>query len=155
MRTRCTPHPALEKVTDVTHDHPEGIKGAAATALVIFLARQRTSPQTIKSTVTGCFGYNLDRTPDDIRPTYQHNETCQETVPQALICALTATSFEDAIRNAISIGGDSDTVAAITGGVAEALFGIPEKIARQGWNYLPSDMRRTLTQLYQRADTGA
>lgn len=142
-----------QQVTVVTHDHPEGIKGAAATALVIFLARQRTNPQTIRDTITQCFGYDLDRTVDDIRPTYRHNETCQETVPQALVCALTATSFEDAIRNAISLGGDSDTLAAITGGVAEALFGIPETIARQGWHYLPGDMRKGLTQLYQHANS--
>ncbi len=107
--------------------------------------------RTSKSPSLERFGYNLERTPDDIRPTYRFNETCEETVPQALVCALTASDFEDAIRNAISIGGDSDTVAAITGGVAEALFGVPEDLAAIGWSYLPQDMRLTLTVLYQKA----
>lgn len=138
-------------VTEVTHNHPEGIKGGQAAALAIFLARQRVTPTNIKAAVTERFGYDLERTPDDIRPTYRFNETCQETVPQALVCALTATDFEDAIRNAISIGGDSDTLAAITGGVAEALFGVPEDLASIGWSYLPQDMRLTLTVLYQKA----
>ena len=120
-------------------------------ALAVFLARQRVSTRNIKVAITERFGYDLERTPDDIRPTYRFNETCQETVPQALVCVLTATSFEDAIRNAISIGGDSDTVAAIAGGVAEALFGIPDEIASQGWSYLPKDMREVLTGLYREA----
>jgi ADP-ribosylglycohydrolase len=140
-----------KRVTEVTHNHPEGLKGAEATALAIFLARQRVTPQNIKVAITERFGYDLERTPDDIRPTYRFNETCQETVPQALVCVLTAANFEDAIRNAISIGGDSDTVAAIAGGVAEALFGIPDEIADQGWNYLHKDMRETLTHLYRQA----
>lgn len=140
-----------KQVTEVTHNHPEGLKGAEATALAIFLARQRVTPKNIKLAIAERFGYDLERTVDDIRPTYRFNETCQETVPQALVCALTATDFEDAIRNAISIGGDSDTVAAIAGGVAEALFGIPEEIADQGWSYLPVDMRETLTLLYREA----
>ncbi len=139
------------QVTEVTHNHPEGLKGAEATALAIFLALQRVTPQNIKVAITERFGYDLERTPDDIRPTYRFNETCQETVPQALVCALTATDFEDAMRNAISIGGDSDTVAAIAGGVAEALFGIPDEIADQGWSYLTPDMRETLTRLYRKA----
>ncbi len=139
------------RVTEVTHNHPEGLKGARATALAIFLARQRVTPQSIKVAITERFDYDLARTPDDIRPTYCFNETCQETVPQALVCALSATDFEDAIRNAISIGGDSDTVAAITGGVAEALFGIPDEIADEGWRRLPAEMRETLTLLYRKA----
>ncbi len=139
------------RVTAVTHNHPEGMKGAEATALAIFLARRRVTAQNIKIAVTERFGYDLERTPDDIRPTYRFNETCQETVPQALVCALTATGFEDAIRNAISIGGDSDTVAAIAGGVAEALFGIPDDLAAKGWFYLPKEMREVLTGLYREA----
>lgn len=137
------------RVTEVTHNHPEGMKGAEATALAIYLARQRVTPANIRAAITERFGYDLDRTPDDIRPSYRFNETCQETVPQALVCALTATSFEDAIRNAISIGGDSDTVAAIAGGVSEALFGIPDDLAAQGWSYLPQDMRVVMTELYR------
>jgi len=140
-----------KRVTEVTHNHPEGLKGAEATALAIFLARQKATPNCIKTTIAERFSYDMERTPDDIRPTYRFNESCQETVPQALVCALTATDFEDALRNAISIGGDSDTVAAIAGGVAEALFGIPDEIAYQGWRYLPHDMRETLTHLYKKA----
>ncbi|AKU11259.1 ADP-ribosylglycohydrolase [Azoarcus sp. CIB] len=139
------------KVTAATHNHPEGIKGAQATSLAIFLARQRVTPHNIRIAVTERFGYDLERSVDEIRPDYRFNETCQETVPQALVCALTATGFEDAIRNSISIGGDSDTVAAIAGGVAEALFGIPDDIADQGWARLPHDMREVLTHLYQEA----
>lgn len=88
---------------------------------------------------------------DDIRPGYRFNETCQQTVPQALTCVLEAESFEDAIRNAISIGGDSDTIGAIVGGIAEAMFGIPDDIAERGWAYLPQEMREVLTDLYAKA----
>ncbi|MDD3353590.1 ADP-ribosylglycohydrolase family protein [Zoogloea sp.] len=103
-----------------THDHPEGLKGAEATALAIFLARMDMPADAIREAITERYGYNLERSPDEIRVAYVFNETCQETVPQALVCALTATDFEGAIRNAISIGGDSDTVGAIAGGLAEA-----------------------------------
>lgn len=140
-----------ESVTEVTHNHPEGLKGASATALAIHLARCGQGADAIGTAVTERFGYDLDRTPDEIRPTYRFNETCQETVPQALVCALTASDYEDAIRNAISIGGDSDTVAAIAGGVAEALHGIPEDIGQKGWTYLPADMRKILQALYRKA----
>ena len=94
----------------------------------------------------------MDRTVDSIRPHYEFNESCQETVPEALICALEATSFEDAIRNAISIGGDSDTVAAIAGPVAEARFGIPDEIARAAMEMIPDDMQETLRKLYARSE---
>jgi len=90
-------------------------------------------------------------TVDQIRPGYRFNETCQETVPQALVCALGATGFEDAIRNAISIGGDSDTVAAIAGPVAEARFGIPNDIATAALSRLPAEMRSVLEKLYAKA----
>ena len=139
-----------EQVTAVTHNHPEGIKGGVATAASVHMARVGFSKAAIRSYVTSTFGYDMERSVDDIRPTYRFNETCQRTVPEALICALEADSFEDAIRNAISIGGDSDTVAAIAGGVAEAMFGIPDDIAEQGWGYLPTDMRAVLTSLYGR-----
>lgn len=143
------------KVTEVTHDHPEGLKGAEATALAVFLARQRVTSANIRYAIVERYGYDLDRTPDDIRPDYRFNESCQETVPQALVCALAATSYEDAIRNAISIGGDSDTVAAIAGGVAEAMFGVPSDVAVRGWSYLPVDMREVLTALYRQSGVAA
>jgi ADP-ribosylglycohydrolase len=138
------------RVTEVTHNHPEGLKGAAATAHAIFLAKRGAEPGAIRAAIRATYGYDLARTVDEIRPTYVFNETCQRTVPEALICALEATGFEDAIRNAISIGGDSDTVAAIAGGVAESLFGIPEELARGGMSKLPEDMRAVLRALYGR-----
>jgi ADP-ribosyl-[dinitrogen reductase] hydrolase len=136
-------------VTEVTHDHPEGLKGAAATVHAIHLARSGEVPQRIRAAIESAYGYDLARTVDDIRPHYRFNETCQHTVPEALICALDASDFEDAIRNAISIGGDSDTVAAIAGSVAEALFGIPIDLALRGRAKLPGDMRAVLDQLYK------
>ena len=129
-----------DRITGITHDHPEGMKGARATVTAIWLAGAGESAETIRRTVAQGFGYDMDRTVDDIRPGYVFNETSQATVPEALICALTATDFEDAIRNAISIGGDSDTVACIAGGVAEARFGIPEPIAAEGLRRLPAEI---------------
>ncbi|MDG2990699.1 ADP-ribosylglycohydrolase family protein [Candidatus Synechococcus calcipolaris G9] len=113
----------------VTHNHPEGIKGAQSTAAAIFLARTGTSKEEIKTYIQRTFGYNLDQTLDEIRPHYQFDVSCQGSVPQAIIAFLESTDFEDAIRNAISIGGDSDTIACITGGIAEAFYGeIPDPI---------------------------
>lgn len=136
------------KVTEVTHNHPEGIRGAAATASAVYMARTGSTQEQIREYVTGMFGYDLSRTVDEIRPGYVFNETCQRSVPEALTCVLEALDFEDAIRNAISIGGDSDTIAAIAGGVAEAMFGIPNELARDCWATLPLDMREVLTKLY-------
>lgn len=139
------------KVTEVTHNHPEGMKGAAATAAAGYLARTGSSQAFIRGYISDTFGYDMTRTVDEIRPTYRFNETCQQTVPEALICVLEADSYEDAIRNAISIGGDSDTIGAIVGGIAESMFGIPEDIAERGWAYLPQEMREVLTVLYAKA----
>jgi len=129
-----------DRITVITHSHPEGLKGARATAHAILRARQGAEARDIREEIVATFGYDLSRAVDEIRLDYEFNETCQQTVPEALICALSATDFEDAIRNAISIGGDSDTVAAIAGSVAEALFGIPSAIAHQARGYLPADM---------------
>ena len=142
-----------DRVTAVTHNHPEGLRGAAATAVAIHLARSGHPARAIRDAVTRQFHYDLSRSVDDIRPTYVYNELSQDTVPQALTCALEATDYEDAIRNAISIGGDSDTIAAIAGGVAEALFGIPDGIATKAWSYLPEDMRAVLHDLYELSTT--
>jgi len=109
---------------EVSHNQPEGIKGAVATSGAIFLARTGATIDEIKKYISKY--YTIDFTIDKIRPVYKFNETCQETVPQAMQAFFESTSFEDAIRNAISIGGDSDTLAAITGAVAEAYYGIPE-----------------------------
>ena len=123
------------KVTKVSHDHPEGIKGAEATAVAIFLARQGYSILEIRDYINTHY-YKMNFTLDGIRDTYQFNETCQDTVPQAIMAFLESTSFEDAIRNAISIGGDSDTLAAITGGIAEAYYGIPTEIRKHALTFL-------------------
>ena len=132
---------------DVTHNHPEGIKGALATADAIFLCRYyfggyggEADPaeykRRIKEHVEREYGYDLSRTLDEIRPTYRFNEACQQTVPQAITAFLESTDFEDAIRNAISLGGDSDTLAAITGSIAEAAYGIPERIREEALSFL-------------------
>jgi len=141
-----------DRVTEVTHNHPEGMKGAAATAAVIFLARSGMPAMEIRKEIATRFAYDLSMSVDEIRPIYRYNERSQDTIPQALTCALEATDFEDAIRNSISIGGDSDTIAAIAGGVAEALFGIPEKMARMAWLKLPEDIQEAMTNLYNTAE---
>ena len=106
------------------------------------------SAAEIRAEITRQFQYDLSRSVDEIRPGYRYNERSQDTVPQALTCALEASDYEDAIRNAISIGGDSDTIAAIAGGLAEALFGIDDDIAATGWAFLPDEMRAVLQALY-------
>ena len=111
-----------KRSAEVTHNHPEGIKGAQATASAIFLARQGQAKEDIKKYIEERFAYNLNRSLDEIRPTYKFNESCQETVPEAITAFLESDSFEDAIRKAISIGGDSDTLACITGGIAQAYY---------------------------------
>lgn len=130
-----------DHITGVTHNHPEGLRGARATCHAIHMALNGAEAKRIRAAVQETYGYDLSRSVDEIRPDYRFNETCQETVPQALVCALNADGFEDAIRSAVSIGGDSDTVAAIAGCVAEPLFGIPEEIAAQTLSYLPQEFR--------------
>jgi ADP-ribosylglycohydrolase len=117
-----------KKSAEVTHNHPEGIKGAQATAATIFLAITGKSKDEIKSYIEEKFGYNLQRTIDEIRPNYRFDVSCQGSVPESIIAFLDSTDFEDAIRNAISIGGDSDTIACICGGIAQAFYGVPESI---------------------------
>jgi ADP-ribosylglycohydrolase len=120
----------------VTHNHPEGIKGAQATAAAIYLLRTGKSRTELKNYIESTYGYNLNRTLDDIRPTYRFYVSCQETVPQAIIAYLESTGFEDAIRNAVSLGGDSDTLAAIAGSIAEAAYGIESSIITNAFTYL-------------------
>jgi ADP-ribosylglycohydrolase len=108
---------------------------------VIFLARTGHSKPEIKQYVEQTFGYDLNRTCDEIRPTYHHVETCQQTVPEAIIAFLESTGFEDALRNAVSLGGDSDTLACITGGIAEAFYGMPQELRDETLKRLPEDIR--------------
>lgn len=126
-------------VTEVTHNHPEGMKGAEATAVAIYMAKTGSSIIEIRDYIEKHY-YKIDFTLDAIRESYQFNESCQETVPQALEAFFESTSFEDAIRNAISIGGDSDTLAAITGGIAEAYYGIPAEIRKHALTFLDNKM---------------
>lgn len=117
-------------VTSVTHNHEEGIKGAVATATAIYLAKSGARKSEIRDHIAGGY-YPLDFSIDAIRPGYLFKETCQETVPQAIQCFLESESFEDAIRTAISLGGDSDTLAAITGSIAGACYGVPEELGQE------------------------
>ncbi|MDR1129438.1 MAG: ADP-ribosylglycohydrolase family protein [Prevotellaceae bacterium] len=129
-----------------THNHPEGIRGASVIADCIYQARHDCcSKETIKNIAVKEYRYNLDMTCDSIRKTNTFNETCQVTVPQAIVCFLESSDFESAIRLAVSIGGDSDTIAAITGSIAEAFYGIPENIKSAALRYLPQEFISVLS----------
>lgn len=117
---------AADRVTAITHNHAEGLKGAHATTHAIWLAFQNVNADEIRRTISSEYGYDLSRSVDRIRPSYGFDESCQGTVPEAITCALESTSYEDAVRNAVSLGGDADTLAAIAGPIAESMHGIPE-----------------------------
>lgn len=136
-------------VTAVTHNHPEGIKGAEAVAVAVFMARSGKNLLEIRDYIDKNY-YPMDFSLDDIRETYEFNETCQETVPQALVAFFESTDFEDAIRNAISIGGDSDTIAAITGGIAEAYYGVPTQIRKHALTFLDEKLLEILLEFENR-----
>ena len=127
-----------------THDHPEGIKGAEATASAIYLARTGHTKAQIRDYITENFGYDLSRTCDQIRPNYHHVESCQETVPEAITAFLEGESFEDVIRTAVSLGGDCDTLTCIAGSMAEAFYGVPEDLRRECEARLPQDLLQIL-----------
>lgn len=130
-----------KKTAEFTHNHPEGIKGAQAAALAVFVARTTRDKEQVKSEIQEEFGYDLDRTLNDIRPGYRFDISCQGTVPEAIIAFLESTSYEDAVRNAVSLGGDSDTLACITGGIAHAFYGgVPDYIADKVKEILPEDL---------------
>ena len=130
--------------SEVTHNHPEGIKGAEATAAAILLARTGHSKEEIKEYIIREFQYDLSRTCDEIRPGYHHVEICQETVPEAITAFLKGESFEDVIRTAVSLGGDCDTVAAIAGSIAEGFYGVPGDLKEQCRNRLPANLGKVL-----------
>lgn len=125
---------------EVTHDHPEGIKGAEATSGAIFLARTGRSKGEIRDYIVQEFGYDLSRTCDQIRPSYYHNESCQKTAPEAITAFLEGTDFEDVIRTAVSLGGDCDTLTCIAGSIAEAFYGVPAILKAECKRRLPEDM---------------
>lgn len=129
---------------EVTHDHPEGIKGAEAVACAIFMARDGSSKAEIKDFIETVFDYDLSRTCDEIRPGYHHVESCQETVPEAITAFLEGTSFEDVIRTAVSLGGDCDTLTCIAGSMAEAFYGVPEALKSKCRTYLTADLLQVL-----------
>lgn len=131
---------AARAVTEVTHNHPEGIKGAECTAAVIFLARTGKSKEEIRSYVNREFDYNLSESLDELRRRHEHVESCMDSMPKALVSFFEGTSYEDVVRNAVSLGGDTDTLAAIAGAMGEAMYGIPAEIKQAGLNYLPADM---------------
>lgn len=151
-----------ERSASITHNHPEGIKGAQATAQCIFMARHGASKRSIAQAVEARFGYDLSMTVAQLQRRYSwegidgkgNGGLCQESVPQAIICALEADDYEDALRNAVSIGGDSDTIGCITGAIAEALFGIPVEIYEAGFSYLPDEFAEIVRQFESKYGSG-
>ena len=139
-----------ERTAACTHDHPEGIRGARAVALAVYLARQGLEMRVIRERVTREAGYDLETPLEVIRPEYSFDITCQGSVPQAIRAFLEADSVEDAIRNAVSLGGDADTQAAIAGSIAEAAWGVPEDMARAVLKKLPDDMKSVIDAFRQR-----
>ena len=130
--------------SEVTHNHPEGVKGAEATASAIFMARTGSSKEEIKEYIISEFGYDLNRTCDEIRPDYYHVESCQETVPEAITAFMEGNDFEDVIRTAVSLGGDCDTLTCIAGSIAEAYYGVPEQLKKESEKRLLGDLAKIL-----------
>lgn len=134
-----------KETADVTHNHPEGVKGAQATAASIYLARTGSSKEEIKKFIAETFSYNLNRSCDDIRPNYKFNVTCQGSVPESIICFLESKDYEDCVRLAVSLGGDADTMGAIAGSIAAAYYGeIPKEIYEKCWNKLTEDIQKVV-----------
>ncbi len=137
---------------EITHNHPEGIKGAQAVAAAIFLARHGSDKDEIRKYLESKY-YDLDFTVDEIRPFYSHSMTCEGSVPQAIVCFLDSIDYEDAVRNAISLGGDGDTQACIAGAIAEAYYGIPEELQEKAFQFMDDEIQdyywEYADQLYQ------
>ena len=140
---------AARLTAEVTHNHPEGIKGAEATASAVFLARIGSGKDEIKDYTIREFGYDLSRTCDEIRPGYHHVESCQETVPEAITAFLEGRDFEDVIRTAVSLGGDCDTLTCIAGSMAEAFYGVPDEYREECGKHLPADMLKVLARFQE------
>lgn len=139
----------LAKISaEVSHNHPEGIKGAQAVAAAVWMAKKRFSKDEIREYITRQFGYNLDRKIDDIRLTYQWTSSCQGSVPEAIIAFLEGKDFEDVIRKAVSIGGDSDTQAAIAGSIAACVYPIPKWIEKKCYDLLPHELKDIIYTFY-------
>ncbi len=139
-----------ERTASVTHNHPEGIKGAQAVAMAIYLARHGYRKRNIKKDITERFGYNLERSLEQIRPNYQFDVSCQGSVPEAIIAFLESEDYEDAVRKAVSLGGDSDTIACITGGIAQAYFGeVPYTIEKKAREMLTPELLQVVDSFYE------
>jgi ADP-ribosylglycohydrolase len=142
-----------KRSAEVTHNHPEGIKGAQATATAIHLALSGRTKDQIRTAIHDMFGYDLARSVEEIRPSYKFNESCQGTVPEAIIAFLDSDSYESAVRLAISLGGDADTLACITGGIADAYYGgVPADIAEEGLARLDDHLRGVINQFCKKYD---
>ena len=139
---------------EVSHNHPEGIKGAEATASAIFMARTGRTKEEIKAYIEENFGYDLSRSCDEIRPNYHHIETCQETVPEAITAFLDGESFEDVIRTAVSLGGDCDTLTCIAGSIAEGFYGVPEELKQECRKRLPEELKVVLDRFDRTTELG-
>lgn len=140
---------AAREFAEVTHNHPEGVKGAQATAVAIFLARHGATKEDINKDIQQWFGYDLSPTLDEIRPDYIFDVSCQGSVPPAIIAFLESEGFEDAVRKAVSLGGDADTLGCITGSIAEAFYGkVPDKIADETIKRLPQDFIKIIEKFY-------
>lgn len=140
-----------KQTAEVSHNHPEGIKGAQATAACVFLARKGYKKREIREYIERTFGYDLKRSCDKIRPEYRYDESCQGSVPESIICFLESYDFESCIRLAVSLGGDADTMAAIAGGIAEAYYGsVPDFIEEEVLDRLPWDLTYTMSEFYER-----
>jgi ADP-ribosylglycohydrolase len=142
------------RAAQCTHNHPVGVKGAQAAALCVYMARTGATKDAIRRAVTVQFGYDLSRSVDSIRPTYRPDLTCPGSVPEAIIAFLDSTGFEDSVRNAVSLGGDADTQAAIAGSIAEAFYGgVPLEIARRVWSKLPASYQQVILSFHRRYPT--
>ncbi|MBR4765503.1 MAG: ADP-ribosylglycohydrolase family protein, partial [Clostridia bacterium] len=135
---------------EVTHNHPEGIKGAESVACAVFLARNGKSKDEIKQYIIDESGYDLSRSCDEIRPFYRHIESCQQTVPEAITAFLEGEDFEDVLRTAVSLGGDCDTLTCIAGSMAEAFYGVPDNLKEECRSRLPAEMLAVVDRFYER-----
>ena len=139
------------ELTSVTHNHPESLLATRVYIETMYMVKKGITSSIIKNYITNKYGYDLSKTVDEIRPNYnKFYVSCKNSVPQAIICALDASSYEDAIRNAVSLGGDSDTLACMAGGIAEMKFGVPENIKKQASNYMDENILNTVFKIYQK-----
>lgn len=139
----------------ITHNHPEGIKGAQATAAAIFMARNGAGKEEIRDYISKKYNYDLNRTCDQIRPSYGFEVSCQKSVPESIIAFLDSTDFESTVRLAVSLGGDSDTQACIAGGIAEAFYGIPDDMVIAATGYLPQYFKETIIGMAEKSAYGS